>query len=187
MTNISMSPFTDETQWTDSPRGFTVSHFTLYMGDENSDRHLKHYHSTMILYRNNDAFMCKIFTTTLLGEAQGWYHTLSSRSIQNFNELSLIFTKEYSFNCLIKRTSNHLFSVIKDHWETICNYVKKFKAEKAKIAGCNEDIVTTSFRNGLPTEHPLFIGLIMGEKLILAASYALAEKHTLWDKAKQSM
>ncbi|KAM1244618.1 hypothetical protein ACFX2G_036738 [Malus domestica] len=83
-------------------------------------------------------------------------------------------------------TSDHLFSIVKDLRETIRNYVKRFNVEKAKIVGCNEDIATTSFRNGLPIEHPLFEKLIIGEELTLAASYALAKKHALWDNAKQS-
>ncbi|XP_050138975.1 uncharacterized protein LOC126615220 [Malus sylvestris] len=182
MTNISMSPFTNEIEQTDPPRGFTTPHFIPYKGDEDPDRHLKHYRSTMILYRNNDELMCKNFATILQGETQDWFHTLSSQSIWSFNELSFVFTKEYSSNRSIKITFNHLFSIVKDHWETIGDYVKRFKAEKAKIIGCNEDIVTTTFRNGLPTEHPLFRKLIMGEELTLAASYALAEKHALWEK-----
>ncbi|KAM1859603.1 hypothetical protein ACFX13_011885 [Malus domestica] len=186
MTNISMSPFTNEIERTDPPREFTMPHFILYKRDEDPDRHLKHYCSTMILYRNNDALMCKIFATTLQGEAQDWFHTLLPQSIRSFNELSFVFTKEYSSNRSIKRTSNHLFSIVKDHWETIRDYVKRFKAEKAKIVGCNEDIPTTAFKNGLPTEHPLFGKLIMREELTLANLYALAKKHVLWDEAKQS-
>ncbi|XP_008363523.3 uncharacterized protein [Malus domestica] len=186
MTNISMSPFTNEIERTDPPRRFTMPHFIPYKGDEDPDPHLKHYHSTMILYRNNDALMCKIFATTLQGEVLDWFHTLSPQSIRSFNELSFVFTKEYSSNRLIKRTSDHLFSIVKDHWETIRDYVKRFKTEKAKIVGCNEDIATKAFRNGLPTKHPLLRKLIMGEELTLAASYALAKKHALWDEAKQS-
>ncbi|XP_050157440.1 uncharacterized protein LOC126631309 [Malus sylvestris] len=148
MTNISMSPFTNEIERTNPPRGFTMPHFIPYKGYEDPDRHLKHYRSTMILYRNNDVLMCKNFTITLQGKAQ---------------------------DCIVK-----------DSWETIRNYVKRFKAEKAKIVGCNEDIATAAFINGLPTEHPLFGKLIMREELTLAASYALAEKHALWDEAKQS-
>ncbi|CAN6684229.1 unnamed protein product [Malus baccata var. baccata] len=147
MTNISMSPFTNEIEWIDPPRGFTMPHFIPYKGDEDPNRHLKYYRSTMIFYRNND---------------------------------------EYSSNRSIKMTSDHLFSIVKDHRETIHNYVKRFKVEKAKIVGCNEDIATTAFRNGLPTKHHLFKKLIIGEELTLAASYALAKKHALWDEAKQS-
>ncbi|XP_048432230.1 uncharacterized protein LOC125473448 [Pyrus x bretschneideri] len=140
----------------------------------------------MILYKNNDALICKNFATTLQGEAQDWFHTLPPQSIRSFNELSFVFTKEYSSNRSIKRTSDHLFSTVKDPWETIRDYVKRFKAEKAKIFSCNEDIATTAFRNGLPIEHRLFEKLIMGEELTLAALYALAEKHALWEETKQS-
>ncbi|XP_050157525.1 uncharacterized protein LOC126631441 [Malus sylvestris] len=163
-----------------------MPHFIPYKGDDDLDRHLKHYRSTIIFYRSNDALMCKIFATTIQGEVQNWFHTLPPQSIRSFNKLSFIFTKEYSSDRSIKRTSDHLFKIVKDPWETIRDYVKRFKAEKAKIVGCNEDIATAAFRNGLPTEHLLFKKLIMGEELTLAASYALAEKHALWDKAMQS-
>ncbi|XP_070681831.1 uncharacterized protein [Malus domestica] len=172
MTNISMSPFTNEIERTDPPRGFTMPHFTPYKGDEDSDRHLKHYCSTMILYKNNDALMCKNFATTLQGEAQDWFHTLPPQLIQSFNELSFVFIKKYSSNLSIKKTSDHHFSIVKDPRETLHDYVKRFKAKKAKIVGYNEDIATAAFKNGLPTEHSLFRKLIMGEELTLAASYA---------------
>ncbi|CAN6705134.1 unnamed protein product [Malus baccata var. baccata] len=151
MNNISMSSFTNKIEWIYPPCRFTMPHFIPYKGDEDPDRHLKYYRSTMILYRNNNAFMCKIFATTLQGE--------------------------YSSNRSIKRTSNHLFNIVKDPRETICDYVKRFKVEKAKIVGYNEDIAMAAFRNGLPTEHPLFRKLIMGEELTLAASYALSNKN----------
>ncbi|XP_009342928.2 uncharacterized protein LOC103934893 [Pyrus x bretschneideri] len=126
----------------------------------------------MILFRND--------------KAQDWFHTLPPQLIRSFNELSLVFTKEYSSNRSMKKTSNHLFNIVKDHKETICDYVKRFKTEKAKIISYNEDITTATFRNGLSIEHLLFKKLIMGEELTLAVSYALAEKHTLCDEAKQS-
>ncbi|XP_050139264.1 uncharacterized protein LOC126615492 [Malus sylvestris] len=69
MSNISKSPFTDKIEQTDPPRGFTMPHFTPYKGDEDPDQHLKDYCcSTMILYRNNNALLCKFFATTLQGE-----------------------------------------------------------------------------------------------------------------------
>ncbi|XP_048421218.1 uncharacterized protein LOC125468804 [Pyrus x bretschneideri] len=186
MTNISRSPFVDEIEQTNPPRGFTMPHFTSYKENEDLDRHLKHYRITMTLYGNNYVLMCKIFATTLQGEVQDWFHTLPSQLIQSFNEFSLVFTKEYSSNRSIKRTSDHLFSIVKGPWETIYDYVKRFNVENAKIVGYNEDIKMAAFRNRLSTEHPLFKKLIMGEELSFATSYALAKKHALWDEAKQS-
>ena len=123
---------------------------------------------------------------TLQGEAQDWFHALPLRSVWNFNELSLVFAKECSCYSLIKKMLDHLFNIVTDPKESIHNYVKRLKVEKAKIVGCSEGITTTSFKNEIPIEHPLFGKLIMGGELTLATSYALVEKHALWDEAKKS-
>ncbi|KAM1574463.1 hypothetical protein EV2_045374 [Malus domestica] len=114
------------------------SPFTSFKGDEDPERHLKRYQSLMILYRNNDDLMCKIFATTLQGEAQDWFYTLPPQSIRNFYELSLVFTKEYSSYRSIKKKSDHLFDVKKNPKESIRDYVRRFKVKKAKIVGCNQ-------------------------------------------------
>ena len=149
MTNISRSPFTDEIEQAEPPRKFSMPHFTFFKGDGDPERHLKHYRSAMVLYRNNDAFMCKIFATTLQGEAQDWFHTLPQQSIQNFDDLSLVFTKEYSSYRSIKKKSDHLFNVKKNPKKSLRDYVKRFKAEKAKIIGCDDSIASAAFQKGL--------------------------------------
>ncbi|KAM1648535.1 hypothetical protein ACFX2K_009920 [Malus domestica] len=129
--------------------------------------------------------MCKIFATTLQGEAQDWFYTLPPQSIRDFYELSLVFTKEYSSNRSIKKKSDHLFNVKKNLKESLRDYVRRFKVEKAKIVGCNDSIARAAFQKGLPADHPLFEKLIMKEDLTLADSFALAEKYALWDEARQ--
>ncbi|KAB2606479.1 hypothetical protein D8674_006196 [Pyrus ussuriensis x Pyrus communis] len=121
--------------------------------------------NAITLYANNDALMCKIFATT---------------------ELSLVFTKEYSSYCSIKKKSDYLFNMKNDLKESFCIYVKRFKVEKAKIVECDDSITCSAFRKGLPADHPLFEELIMGKNLSLANSYALAEKHSFWDEEKCS-
>ncbi|XP_068331657.1 uncharacterized protein [Pyrus communis] len=183
MTNISRSPFTNEIEQAEPPRKFSMSYFTSFKGDEDPEKHLKHYQSAMILYRNNDDLMCKIFTTTLQSEAQDWFYTLPPQSIRSFNELSLVFTKEYSSYHSIKKKSNHLFNVKKNPKESLRDYVKRFKAEKVRIVGCNDSMARATFQKGLPADYPLFKKLIMKEDLTLANSFTLAKKHALWDKA----
>ncbi|XP_068319814.1 uncharacterized protein [Pyrus communis] len=139
----------------------------------------------MIIYRNNDDLMCKIFTTTLQGKVQDWFYTLPPLSIRSFDELSLVFTKEYSSYRSIKKKSDHLFNVKKNPKESLRDYVKRFKVEKARIVGCNDSITRATFQKGLPADLPLFQKLIMKEDLALADFFALAEKHALWDEAHQ--
>ncbi|KAM2328150.1 hypothetical protein ACFXTH_014644 [Malus domestica] len=139
-----------------------MPHFTSFKGDEDPERHLKRYRSAMILYRNNDELMCKIFATTLQGEAQDWFYTLPPQSIRNFYELSLVFTKEYSSYRSIKKKSD------------ICSTSRR--TQRSRFA------TIAAFQKGLPVDHPLFEKLIMKKDLTLADSFALAEKHALWDE-----
>ncbi|KAM0956673.1 hypothetical protein ACFX2I_024853 [Malus domestica] len=185
MTNISRLPFTDEIEQAEPPREFSMPYFTSFKGDEDPERHLKHYQSAMIHYRNNDDLMCKIFATTLQGEAQDWFYTLLPQSIRNFYELSLVFTKEYSSYRSIKKKSDHLFDVKKNPKESLHDYVRRFRVEKVRIVGCNDSITRAVFQKRLLADHPLFGILIMKEDLTLADSFALAEKHALWDEARQ--
>ncbi|KAM1074504.1 hypothetical protein ACFX2B_019246 [Malus domestica] len=110
------------------------------------EKHLKHYRSAMILYRNNDDLMCKILATILQSEAQDWFYTLPPQFIQSFDEFSLVFNKEYSSYRLIKKKSYHLFNIKKNSKELLRDYVKRFKAEMAKIVGCNDLIAKAAFQ-----------------------------------------
>ena len=77
-----------------------------------------------------------------------------------------------------------MFDVKKNPKESLRDYVRRFKVEKAKIVGCNDSIARAAFQKGLPTDHPLFGKLIMKEDLTLADSFALVKKHALWDEAR---
>ncbi|XP_048443373.1 uncharacterized protein LOC125478797 [Pyrus x bretschneideri] len=186
MTNISRSPFTDEIEQAEPQRKFSMPHFTSFKGDRDLERHLKHYQSTMILYRSKDALMCKIFAITLQGEAQDWFHTLPPRSIRSFNDLSLVFTKEYSSYHSIKKKSDHLFNVKKNPKKSLRDYVKRFKMEKAKIVVCDDSIASAAFQKGLPADRPLFGEMMIKEDLTLVDSFALVKNHALWDEARRT-
>ncbi|KAM2983430.1 hypothetical protein FF2_009361 [Malus domestica] len=103
----------------------------------------------------------------------------------NITNCKLKFTKEYSSYRSIKKKFYHLFNVKKNPKESLRGYVKRFKAEKAKIVECNDSIARATFQKGLPVDHPLFGELIMKEDLTLADSFALVEKHALWDEVRQ--
>ncbi|KAM1610081.1 hypothetical protein ACFX1X_022397 [Malus domestica] len=112
-------------------------------------------------------------------EAQDWFYTLPSQSIWNFDELSLVFTKEYSSYLSIKKKSDHLFDVKMNPKKSLRDYVRKFKEEKARIVECNDSIAKAAFQKELLADHPLFKKLIMKEDLTLANFFALADKHAL--------
>ncbi|KAM1206122.1 hypothetical protein ACFX2G_006944 [Malus domestica] len=84
------------------------------------------------------------------------------------------------------KKSDHLFNVKKNPKESLWDYVKRFKAEKAKIVRCDDSIASAAFQKGLPADHPQFGEMIMKEDLTLADSFVLVEKHALWDEARRA-
>ncbi|XP_034217338.1 uncharacterized protein LOC117628900 [Prunus dulcis] len=65
----------------------------------------------MILHKVDDTLMCKVFAMTLRAAAQDWFHTLQSRSISSFKELTYVFTKEYTSYWTIKKNPDHLYNL----------------------------------------------------------------------------
>ncbi|KAI5338102.1 hypothetical protein L3X38_017373 [Prunus dulcis] len=88
--------------------------------------------------------------------AHDWFHTLPSGSIRSFKELAFLFTKEYTSYRMIKKNPNYLFNLFKKHDESLGEYIKRLKAEKENIVGCDDRITALAFKKGLPVEHDLY-------------------------------
>ncbi|KAM1830284.1 hypothetical protein ACFX14_023003 [Malus domestica] len=71
------------------------------------------------------------------------------------------------------KKSDHLFNVKNNPKESLRDYVKRFKEEKARIVRCNDSITSAAFQKGLLVDHPLFEELIMKEDLTLTEKHAL--------------
>ncbi|CAL2254935.1 unnamed protein product [Prunus armeniaca] len=155
--------------------------FTHFKGDFDPESHLKHFKSVMILYKADNALMCKVFSMTLRGVAQDWFHTLPSGSISSFKELAYVFTKEYTSYRTIKKNPDHLYNLRKKSDESLRDYIKRFKAEKANIVGCDDRITASASKKGLSAEHDLYRKLTITLCQTLAEVYVTAECYALWD------
>ncbi|CAL9003192.1 unnamed protein product [Prunus brigantina] len=175
------SPFTAEIEQAAPPKRFSTPSFTCFKGDSDPESHLKHFKSLMILHKTEDALMCKVFAMTLRGAAQDWFHTLPSESISSFKELAYVFAKEYTSYRTIKKNPDHLFNMHKKSDESLRDYIKRFKAERANIVGCDDQIASSAFKRGLPTECELYRELTISPCLTLVEVFATAERYALWD------
>ncbi|CAL8993041.1 unnamed protein product, partial [Prunus brigantina] len=175
------SPFTAEIDQAAPPKRVSTPSFTRFKGDSNPESHLKHFKSLMILHKTEDALMCKVFAMTLQGAAQDWFHTLPSGSISSFKELAYVFTKEYISYRTIKKNPDHLFNLHKKSDESIRDYIKRFKADRANIVGCDDQIWSSAFKKGLATECELYRELTISPRQTLVEVFATAERYALWD------
>ncbi|CAL8992969.1 unnamed protein product [Prunus brigantina] len=179
------TPFTPEIEQVAPPKRFSMPSFTHFKGDSDPKSHLKHFKSVMILHKADDALMCKVFVMTLRGAAQDWFHTLPSGSISSFKELSYVFAKEYTSYRTIKKNLDHLYNLRKKSDESLRDYIKRFKAEKANIVGCDDQIASSALKRGLPTECELYRELTIypcsNTCQTLVEVFATAELYALWD------
>ncbi|XP_020410779.1 uncharacterized protein LOC109946670 [Prunus persica] len=118
---------------------------------------------------------------TLRGAAQDWFHTLLSGLISNFKKLAYVFTKEYTSYQMMKKNLDHLYNLGKKPDESLRAYIKRFKAKKANIVGCDDRIASSAIKEGLPAEHNLCHELTMTSSQTLAEVFTTAERYALWD------
>ncbi|GKU99754.1 hypothetical protein SLEP1_g12552 [Rubroshorea leprosula] len=86
-TNILLEPYT---------AGFRIPQLETYDGTKDPDDHLHAFYSCMQSQNTSDALMCKIFPSTLRGNARTWYYSLPPRSINSYAELASAFATKFS-------------------------------------------------------------------------------------------
>ncbi|KAF5199679.1 hypothetical protein FRX31_010735 [Thalictrum thalictroides] len=87
----------------------------------------------MILDRHDDAFLNKVFPSTLIGEAMRWFLSLTSNSIHNFTQLQDAFLEHYRHNWKKPQDVAGLFSLKKRVDETMREFVHRFRRMAAEI------------------------------------------------------
>lgn len=104
-----------------------------------------------------------------------------SGSINSFRDLALVFTNEYTSYRTIKKNLDHLFNMRKKHDESLQDYFKRYKAEKANIVGYGDRITSSAFKKGLSAKHELYRELTIPYSQALVEVFATVERYALWD------
>ncbi|GKV46151.1 hypothetical protein SLEP1_g53159 [Rubroshorea leprosula] len=116
-TNITLEPY---------PTGFKIQQLETYDGTKDPDDHLHAFYSCMQAQNASDALMCKIFPSTLRGNARTWYYSLPPRSISSYTELASAFATKFSSRMLIRKTTIELMQVKQRDGESLKNYMSRF-------------------------------------------------------------
>ncbi|GKV47366.1 hypothetical protein SLEP1_g54271 [Rubroshorea leprosula] len=73
-----------------------IPQLETYDGTKDPDDHLHAFYSCMQAQNASDALMCKIFPSTLRGNARTWYYSLPPRSISSYTEMASAFATKFS-------------------------------------------------------------------------------------------
>lgn len=112
--------------------------------------------NTLPLYINNDAWICKIFLSTLGDLAMRWFSKLPARSIGCFESLADIFTNTYSVYRYVCKHHEAIFNMAaqsKD--ESLKAYLKRFCLELAKVERPDDRLATMVFKQTFYVHSPL--------------------------------
>ncbi|GKV33304.1 hypothetical protein SLEP1_g41830 [Rubroshorea leprosula] len=179
-TNIILEPY---------PAGFRIPQLETYDGTKDPDDHLHAFYSCMQAQNASDALMCKIFPSTLRGNARTWYYSLPPRSINSYTELASAFATKFSSRRLIRKTTSELMRVKQRDGESLKNFMSRFNDAVLKVNSFDQSVGITAvisslgherFRDSL-LKHPATTFSEVNDrslKFITAEEYALSQNIT---------
>ncbi|GKV17081.1 hypothetical protein SLEP1_g27630 [Rubroshorea leprosula] len=151
-----LRPNPEPSQSQHSPRAIPIwiqnAQFKTYDGTKDLDDHLHTFCSVMQAQNASDALMCKIFPSTLRGNARTWYYSLQPSSISSYAELAAFFATKFSSHLLIKKRTFELMWVAQREGESLKNYMNRFNDAVLEIGSFNHGVGLATLIQGLKHE-----------------------------------
>ncbi|GKV52547.1 hypothetical protein SLEP1_g59124 [Rubroshorea leprosula] len=97
----------------------------------------------------SDALMCKIFPSTLQGNARTWYYSLPPRSISSYTEMASAFATKFSSRKLIRKTTSELMRVKQRDGESLKNYMSRFNDAILEVSSFDQAVGIAAVISGL--------------------------------------
>jgi hypothetical protein len=104
----------------------------------------------MALYNGNDAFMCRIFPSSLGEVALWWFNRLEHGSIHVLRELFEAFTTCFITNSRKPKEVDSLMALTMKPGENLKSYSARYWETYNEIDLCGEDLAVRQFKFGLP-------------------------------------
>ncbi|GKV35612.1 hypothetical protein SLEP1_g43858 [Rubroshorea leprosula] len=142
-TNITLKPY---------PAGFRIPQLETYDGTKDPDDHLHAFYSCMQAQNASNALMCKIFPSTLRGNARTWYYSLPPRSISSYTEMASAFAIKFSSRRLIRKTTSELIRVKQREGESLKNYISRFNDAVLEVNSFDQAVEITAVISSLNHE-----------------------------------
>ncbi|XP_021867295.1 uncharacterized protein [Spinacia oleracea] len=120
-----------------------------YDGSTDPEVHCNTFEQHMMLYTDSDAMWCKVFPSTLLGVASGWYKGLPKGSVYNYRQLEAEFMLRFINRQQRKKTSGELMAVTQRSGESLRDYLTRFNNESTSIPNLQQEIAVVALMRGM--------------------------------------
>ena len=118
-----------------------------------------HYRQLMTLDIGNDALLCKVFPTSLQGQALSWFHRLPPNSVDNFRDLLEAFMGPYLCSAQHKQNINTLQNIKMQDNKSLKEFVKRFGQAVLQVEAYSMDVVLQIFKRCICPGTPFFESL----------------------------
>ncbi|XP_056686003.1 uncharacterized protein [Spinacia oleracea] len=120
-----------------------------YDGSTDPEVHCTMFEHHMMLYTDSDAMWCKVFLSTLLGVASGWYKWLPKGSVYNYRQLEAEFMLRFISRQQRKKTSGELMAITQKNGESLRDYLTRFNNESTSIPNLQQEIAVVALMRGM--------------------------------------
>ena len=120
-----------------------------FTGVEDPQAYLTTFHTQMMLSGGSDAVYCKMFVSTLQGTGLGWFVSLPTGHITNFQQFSKLFVEQYIVNKAPPRVSYDLFDIRQYQRESLRDYLNRFGAQMVRSPAKDEEMLAYAFKKGV--------------------------------------
>ena len=115
----------------------------------------------MAIHSRNEAFICKVFLSSLRRIAMRWFDGLEEGSIRSFEELTKAFGVSFVTCSRVPRPLDSLLSMVMREDKTLKTYFDRYWETFNEIDGDFENVAIRTFKIGLPMKHDLRKSLTM--------------------------
>ncbi|CAN6713089.1 unnamed protein product [Malus baccata var. baccata] len=122
-------PFTEDILKAKKPAKFTQPKFRLFECATDPIEHIYHFQQQMAIEGDDEAFLCKLFPSSLSGSSLTWFRQLKPRSIGSFTELCEAFISQYVCNRRPRKDITILFSTKQNVGESLKSYMTRSMIE----------------------------------------------------------
>ncbi|XP_027927449.1 uncharacterized protein LOC114184336 [Vigna unguiculata] len=143
------SPFTSYILETPLPEKWKIPTFDKYDGTTNPDNHMRVFVHQMMFHAVSDPIWCRVFSTSLTGEALKWFSELSAGSIDSFATLKARFITQFAPLKPAILTVDNLVNIRQEDGESLRSYLDRYNRMSVKIKDLSDEIARHHFSYGL--------------------------------------
>ncbi|XP_065632659.1 uncharacterized protein LOC136068837 [Quercus suber] len=129
--------------------------FTIYNGRTDPVEYVSHFNQRMTVYSKDEAWICKVFPSSLGLVAMRWFDGAKVGSIGSFKEFTQAFGSRFVTCSRVPRPISSLLSLSMREREALKMYLDRYWEMYNEIDGDFDDVAISTFKVGLPIEHSL--------------------------------